>query len=48
MTPAVNIQLLLNLKTYNNGNKTLLASFWNFLGLINKLDWNKAAKVTAF
>jgi hypothetical protein len=29
-TPAVNIQLLLNLKTYNNGTETLLASFQNF------------------
>jgi hypothetical protein len=28
--PAVNIQLLLNLKTYNNGTETLLASFWKF------------------
>jgi hypothetical protein len=30
MTLAVNIQLLLNLKTYDNGTKTLLISFWNF------------------
>jgi hypothetical protein len=30
ITPAVNIQLLLNLKTYNNGIETLLVSFWNF------------------
>jgi hypothetical protein len=30
MTPAVNIQLLLNLKTYNNRIETLLASFQNF------------------
>jgi hypothetical protein len=30
MTLAVNIQLLLNLKTYNNGTETLLASFRNF------------------
>jgi hypothetical protein len=30
MMPAVNIQLLLNLKTYNNRTKTLLISFWNF------------------
>jgi hypothetical protein len=30
MTLAANIQLLLNLKTYDNGTKTLLASFQNF------------------
>jgi hypothetical protein len=30
MMPAVNIELLLNLKTYNNETETLLASFWNF------------------
>ena len=29
MTPAVNIQLLLNLKTYDNGTETLLTPFWN-------------------
>jgi hypothetical protein len=29
-TLAVNIQLLLNLKTYDNETKTLLASFRNF------------------
>jgi hypothetical protein len=28
--PAINIQLLLNLKTYDNGTETLLASFRNF------------------
>jgi hypothetical protein len=27
---AVNTQLLLNLKTHNNGTETLLASFRNF------------------
>jgi hypothetical protein len=30
MTPAVNIQLLLNLKTYDNRTETLPASFQNF------------------
>ena len=48
MTPAANIQLLLNLKTYNNRTKTLLAFFLEFLGLISELNWNKAAKVTIF
>ena len=43
---AANIQLLLNLKTYNNGTKTLLISFLEFLALINKLNWNKTARVT--
>ena len=47
MTPAVNIQLLPNLKTYNNRTETLLAFFLEFLGLISELDWNKTAKVTA-
>ena len=38
MTPAANIQLLLNLKTYDNGTKTLLTSFWNFwASLINQI-----------
>ena len=46
MMLAVNIQLLLNLKTYNNRTKTLLAFFLEFLGLVGELDWNKAAKVT--
>jgi hypothetical protein len=27
---AVNIQPLLNLKTYNNGTEILLTFFWNF------------------
>jgi hypothetical protein len=31
---AVNTQLLLNLKTYNNGTETLLASFRNFQALL--------------
>ena len=44
----MNIQLLLNLKTYNNGTETLLAFFFlEFLGLISKLDWNETAKVAA-
>ena len=34
ITPAVNIQLLLNLKTYDNGTETLLASFQNFWALL--------------
>jgi uncharacterized membrane protein len=47
MTPAVNIQLLLNLKTYNNRIKTLLVFFGEILSFINELNWNKTAKVTA-
>ena len=34
---VINIQLLLNLKTYNNKTKTLLP-FLEFLGLISKLN----------
>ena len=47
MTPAASIQLLLSLKTYDNGTETFIAFFLEILGLINKLDWNEAAKVTA-
>ena len=35
----MNIQLLLNLKTYNNGTETLLASFRNFYALL--VNWIK-------
>ena len=38
MTPAVNIQLLLSLKTYNNRTKTFTTFFLEFLGLISELD----------
>ena len=39
MTPAINIQLLLNLKAYNNGTETLPASFWNFQASL--VNWIK-------
>jgi hypothetical protein len=45
---AMNIQLLLNLKTYNNGTETLPASFSEFLGLVGELDWNKTTRVAVF
>jgi hypothetical protein len=48
MTLTINIQLLLNLKSYNNRTKTLLAFFFEFLGLISELNWNKTVRVAAF
>ena len=36
------------LKNLQQRNRDFYSFFLEFLGLINKLDWNKAAKVTAF